>query len=75
MTQRLLSEEFRKARIAARNHQDGLARLDLFQKAEFVHQHPEWAMCVRCDNLEETTGGEITRATYLCYACDTSERQ
>lgn len=72
LTQRLITEEFRKARIAEKNQLAGLRVLDLFQRAEFARDHPNWVICIACDHLDYCPGAN--KELYRCYACDCQER-
>jgi len=72
MTKQILDDELRKARIAFQNQHTGLLRKDLFQRAEFARDHPQWSMCVRCDQLEKRRLG-ADAAIYVCSACDMNE--
>jgi len=74
ITQEALKEQRRAAVLVWRNQISGLKRLDLFERAEFTRDHPEYTMCIRCDEVEKKVECIEHGGSFICRACDNSDR-
>jgi len=73
VTEEAIREQRKAAKLVWRNQIQGLKRLDLFEKAEFIRDHPEYTMCIRCDEVEKVVCCVKIGEAFICVACDNSD--